>query len=277
MKRRVHWFLVAILLGSAIASSASDQKASVSDPITPPRPSLKIGFATVRTVAGESTYTIGGKVKPLKVNLELQPGTVVQTCADSRIYLNINGLSSTVLLEPQSCLVLIRMETAGSPPNQVKQTKIELQQGTILCAVKKVEGGSSYEVQTANGTAAVRGTDFQVAVSPLPGERNQARFLCVSGELLVSSYTEGNDVIRLLRSGEEWTPGSGGVTNCAAFQIEQFQEKMTPVCNFGPSAFPLPTVVIQQPYAGNGPPNPALFGRSPTGMGLPGPVSPGHR
>jgi hypothetical protein len=135
---------------------------------------------------------------------ELPPGTTIQTGPDSYVYLNVNGLSSAVRIEADTTLQLLTMEREGSARFGDFTTVLDLKLGTILGSVKKVSGGSRYEIHTPHGTASIRGTDFVVTVRPSANKDYAVRFISLTGQVVVSAAVEDAPVVYALRTGEEW-------------------------------------------------------------------------
>jgi hypothetical protein len=137
---------------------------------------------------------------------ELPPGTTIQTSPDSYLWASVNGLSSVVRIGANSTLQLQTMEREGSARLGNFTTVMDLKQGTMLCSVRKLSGQSRYEIHTPHGTAAVRGTDFQVTVTPSANKDCAVTFICLTGEIAVSATVEDAPVAYVLHTGEKWNP-----------------------------------------------------------------------
>jgi serine protease inhibitor len=163
--------------------------------------------AISRSVHGTVEYSSGDQWLELKVNQSLNPGTTIRTSSNSECYLQVNGFTSTVKLEAGTMLLLQKMNALGGGSNADTQTILNLKSGTILGKVKKLSAGSSYEIHTPNGTAKIRGTDFQISAEPLASGACRVTFTCVTGMIICSATVEGKSVTQILLDGQHWTPG----------------------------------------------------------------------
>ena len=232
------------------------------------------GKGIVRLVHGDATYATNGLFKPLRVNMELPAGTTIKTGKDSDIYIQVNGLTSTIKVAEDSLVELTRMNAYGKGLSADTETDLTVKRGTLLGSVRKLSANSRYVVHSPNGVANVRGTDFSVSVAALPSGKDQVTFFCVTGQLQVSAIIDGQVVVKNLTTGQKWVPGEGDV-------------KEVPI-DFGtddPLGFtvdplpyqPTPPVLIQ-PFNGVGASNPGLDeGQNPARRGKPGPVPPPPR
>jgi hypothetical protein len=167
------------------------------------------GRATVRTVMGNATYNVNGTTLPLKPNMELDAGASITTGPDSVVYLNVNGLSSSVRIQADTTMAIPVMERIGSAREGDTETTLDLKTGSILGQVKKVSGNSTYEIKTPHGVAGIRGTDFEVTAQPLPDGKFLVTFTSVQGIVIVSAIVAGEIQTRTLKTGDSWTPGEG--------------------------------------------------------------------
>jgi hypothetical protein len=169
------------------------------------------GKAIVRAVHGDVTYQENGSWLALKNNTELAPGASIRTGGnDSHADIQING-KSAVRVQPNSTLQIPNMTYSGSRREGDTDTMLDLETGSILGNVKKLSASSRYEIKTPHGVAGIRGTDFQIVVVPQPDGRFVVTFTSVTGEILVSAVVDGNTVVKLLHTGDSWTPGEGDV------------------------------------------------------------------
>jgi FecR protein len=260
MKKRVQRFVVAVVAAAFVAgcTSAPQTPASLASPV-PPAPTVfgapaSHGKAIVRSVHGDVTYAINGVFAPLKINMELAAGTTIKSGPGSDSYLQVNGFTSTVKVTEKSEVELTRMDVHGAGLGADTETVLTVKYGTILYSVRKLSANSRYEVHTPNGVAEVRGTDFQVTVTALPAGKVLVTYLCVTGQLLVSAEVEGQNVTKVLTTGQQWVPGAGDVTDVPLTTVEEIGGPMS--VQYKP--LPPPPVVLQQPFNGSGAPNPAV-------------------
>jgi hypothetical protein len=210
------------------------------------------------------TFATNDVFKPLKVNMELPAGTTIKCKVGAATYLQVNGLTSTIKITESSMVELTRMDFHGTGLSADTDTLLTVKYGTILSSVRKLSANSRYEVVTPKGKTAVRGTDFQVTVTALADGKDPVTYVvtytCVVGQILVSADVDGKEAMKVLTSGQEWVPGEGDVKNAPP---------LTPVVVVMPPAppepaSPPPPVQLQQPFDGNGAPNPAVdAGKNP--------------
>jgi hypothetical protein len=171
------------------------------------------GKAVVRAVHGSVEYEFNGAWMPLKPNKELDPGVKIRTGPDSYADLFVNG-SSTVRIAEDTTMIIPEMFRVGPVRGADTETTLDLQNGTVLGNVKKLSANSRYEIKTPHGVAGVRGTDFEVTVKTEPNGGFVVTFTSVTGELIVSAIVGPPGTpptVKLLRTGESWTPGQGEV------------------------------------------------------------------
>lgn len=281
MKQSVQWFVAAVLAAAVVAGCASAPKSPASP--APPAPTAfagpaSQGKATVRSVVGNVTYATGGVFMPLKVNMQLPAGATIKAGPGASSYLQVNGFTSTIKVTEDSTVELTRMDVHGAGRDADTDTLLTVKSGTILFSVRKLSANSRYEVHTPNGVAAVRGTDFQVTVAPLPAGEVQVTYTCVTGQLLVSANVNGQDgVIKVLETGQYWVPGEGDVKDVKVVPIS-LMKALGGVAPFHPEPPPPPpAVVLIQPFNGNGAPNLSVdVGQKPlkrvAPLPIPGPV-----
>ncbi len=142
-------------------------------------PGHVVGKAIVRSISGAVTYTTAAGVSgKLRVNMELESGATVITGPDSYAYLNINGLTSTVRVAPDTTLAIPTMDRVGSARDSDTETMLDIKTGEVEGNVPKVTANSTYEIKTPHGVAGIRGTSWDVIVvllqsGELPGHFHQ--------------------------------------------------------------------------------------------------------
>jgi hypothetical protein len=171
------------------------------------------GKAIVRAVHGNVEAFENGAWAPLQPNKELSPGVKLRTGPESSADLSVNGYSSTVRIEENTSMTIPEMFRVGPGREADTDTTLDLQLGTVLGNVKKLSASSRYEIRTPHGVAGIRGTDFQVTVVMETGGAYVVTFTSVTGELTVSAVINPGEspVVKVLRTGESWTPGNGDV------------------------------------------------------------------
>lgn len=145
MKRLVLGFLLA---ASCIAASA------LSAP--------KIG--SVDYIEGSVSISRNGKVTSApEIGDSLFSGDLIRTQADGKLIVALDkntGMGGTLTIKSRSALYLNLDELKGQP-----RTNIQVLTGAIGSKVNKLAGSPTVEVTTSSAVMAVRGTEFEVAVS----------------------------------------------------------------------------------------------------------------
>ncbi len=233
------------------------------------------GKAIVRSVNGTATYTVAGSSNPLKVNMELDPGTLITTGPNSYVFLSVNGVSSALRVQENTTVAIPTMSRIGSDREGDTETMLDLRVGSLLGQVKKVSANSTYEIKTPHGVAGIRGTDWGIVVVQLPDGRYMSTFTSVAGQVIVSAPVDGSIQTETLTDGQSWTPGDGPVrptplqylNNCLN-EISELVNGIFPPSFHGPGPFhPIfPVFPVgppgQQPSSPHGP--------------IPHPIHPGH-
>ena len=158
MHRRSRLTLPMLLVAALAAGARADDAA----------PAAR-GAMKVTQLEGEAKATAkgGGEALPLIVGAVLHEGDVVQTGAGARVEIAL--ASGTVLRLGEST----RAELREAPP-EGGRFRLKLALGNFWAHVAKLVGGERFEVETENGVAGVRGTEFHVEAAP-PGSDDLLR------------------------------------------------------------------------------------------------------
>ncbi|MGA3180587.1 MAG: FecR domain-containing protein [Verrucomicrobiota bacterium] len=164
--------------------------------------------ATVRAVHGTATYSIaGGMPQPLRPNMELPEGSVIETGMDAQVDLQVNGRASTVRVEANTKMTLQTMENLGAGDTE---TMLDIRIGQAEGSVKKITKASKYEITTPRGVAGIRGTDWAVQVSQNADGTYNVTFTSATGTVYVVANINvagvPTSVPRTLTTGQSWTP-----------------------------------------------------------------------
>ena len=215
------------------------------------------GKAIVRAVHGNVEAQENGSWVPLRPNKELDPGVKIRTGPDSSTDLSVNGYSSTVRIQENTTMVIPEMFRVGPGREADTDTTLDLQLGTVLGNVKKLSASSRYEIRTPHGVAGIRGTDFQVTVVMEPGGGYVVTFTSVTGELTVSAVINPGEapVVKVLRTGESWTPGNGDVVPTPPQIIAAALAEINSLPNGGTANVNIPTPPRIPTFPSGGPPN----------------------
>ncbi|MGA2175013.1 MAG: FecR family protein [Verrucomicrobiota bacterium] len=162
--------------------------------------------AIVLAVHGKVEYFQENQWLNVKPNIQLAHGTTLRTGPDSYVDVFVNGISIIRVTE-QTTMQLQKMTRTSAERGADTETILNLERGTILGNVRKLSANSRYEIATPHGVARIRGTDFQVSVSPQTNGAPVVTFTSAMGELVCSAVVDGKSVVKVLRSGESWTVG----------------------------------------------------------------------
>ncbi len=131
---------------------------------------IKQGKAVVRAITkGTAKYKdpASGVVDwaPLKVDMVLKEGAVIETDATGVVdlFLGVNG--PVVRVTPATQLALDKLTFSRAGGEVVIETRLDLKAGTILGTVKKLAAASKYEIKTPVGVCGIRGTEYVVSAN----------------------------------------------------------------------------------------------------------------
>ncbi|MEI8313077.1 MAG: FecR domain-containing protein, partial [Verrucomicrobiota bacterium] len=204
--------VLALLLGGTSAIFAQEGKAIP-------------GNVRVLKVKGTVTLTVSGKeAEPLKEGIFIQQDELVKTGADSQAWLLFSN-GTTVTVQPNSKFSVdkflqtpfdstevdykkIKAEHSKSEPS-ISQTKISVNEGSIIADVAKLNKGSSFKIGTPIGVAGIRGTLIQVTVNTTAGGSVSVTINLPQG---LSDFAATNGQQVTLSNGQTVTVNSDPVT-----------------------------------------------------------------
>ena len=167
----------------------------------------KEGKAVVRAVRGTAKYSSGGGVwVPLKVGTTLQPGSSVQTGPESTVDLFLGQNGPVVRVTPETTIGFDKLAWTDTGGDTVIDTQLKLKSGRILGNVKKLAAASRYEIKTPTGVAGIRGTDFDVTVTPLGGGKYDIIITSISGTIVGAVVLGDTPYTAVINTGETWHP-----------------------------------------------------------------------
>jgi len=117
-----------------------------------------------------------------EIDMNLLPGDSLETGSNSTLEIRYED-GSVSSLEPNS---IIKINSAKKEDGLFK-TAIKAWLGSVLCKIKKLHTGETFEVYTPTAVASVRGTVFEAVVK----ETQETSFNVLAGELYASSLLEG--------------------------------------------------------------------------------------
>jgi len=220
--KRVQNFIAGLLItGMALATSSS----LLAQSAVP-------GTAKVVRIKGSARYSTGNNVfLPLKVGMELKPGTIVQTAQhDSFVDLVLaegaapantaggagGGPSDSMSYQPQADQNIVRLtenttlgidklSTMDTGADVVSETQLDLKQGRILGNVKKMSAASKFEVKIPNGVAGIRGTIYSISADGV------VRVL--TGSVVIAYVgADGTVTTQVVVGGQQFDAKTGAIT-----------------------------------------------------------------
>lgn len=144
-------------------------------------------FANIMVISikGEALYSTGGAFAPLQKGMQLKEGTKIQTGAQSKAVLDIDGHILTI--KPLT-LIKVYKNTAAKGEST---NSIGLSYGSVNAKVKKLpQVKTSFLITTPVATSSVRGTEQDTSYGPGFG----MQVTVPEGELVVQSDGENKKV-----------------------------------------------------------------------------------
>ncbi|HUN52824.1 MAG TPA: FecR family protein [Candidatus Sulfotelmatobacter sp.] len=117
----------------------------------------------VLAVAGACTVVTGGQQQPLKAGDAVHAGDTLDVPVGARLKLRMND-GSVLALAANSRITIQAYEVASG--GQQREARLSLAAGLLRATVAKLTQPSHFEVDTATGVAAVRGTDWFIEAAP---------------------------------------------------------------------------------------------------------------
>lgn len=114
-------------------------------------------------VSGACFVVSGGQRTPLRIGQQVQVTDTVDVPADGKLKLRMTD-GTVISVAPGSQVTISSYVTDAG--GQRQDAKLSLAQGLVRAAVSPMGRPASFEVDTAVGTAAVRGTDWFIEAFP---------------------------------------------------------------------------------------------------------------
>jgi hypothetical protein len=183
-----------------------------------------VGKAVVRAVRGSADFSSGdGQWKVLKVGRNLRPGAIIRTHAESEVdlFLGVNGPVVRVTENTQLGLDALTYQEVGDDI-PVINTRLDLEAGRILGNVKKMAAASKYEVETPNGVAGIRGTEYDISAD--------GTIRVISGTVVFNFQPPGAQIsTQIINAGQAFDPNTGQVIDIPANIIDQLTAEFTDI------------------------------------------------
>ncbi len=196
---------------------------------------VKQGTARVVRIKGAARYSTGNNIwLELKVGMELKPGAIIQTAADSSVdvwllegaggaggvpaggvggpsaagrmnYYQVVSDQNVVHMTQDSVLAINKLTTTQTGADVVSETELDLRAGRIFGSVKKLPGASKFEVKIPNGVAGVRGTVYSISADGV--------ITVISGAVVVAyAKPDGTVVTQEVKAGYQYDIRTGQLT-----------------------------------------------------------------
>ncbi len=132
-------------------------------PISLPNAATAAPAGSVVGVSGSCIVESGGQRTALKIGQQVQVGDTVDVPADGKLKLRMtDGTVISVAAGTRMTISAFATDASG----QRQDGKLALAQGLLRAVVSPMGRPASFEVDTAVGTAAVRGTDWFIEAFP---------------------------------------------------------------------------------------------------------------
>lgn len=167
---------------------------------------VQTGKVFVKSVNGDVQYVEeDGVWKPLAPNTSLGGGTSITTAADATADLLLTYNGSVWRMTPNTTLRLEKLEVEKAGEETITQTKLRLVKGAIVGSQRKLAKPSVLQIDTPNGAAIIRGTEYLV--------RADGAVTVLSGVVWIHYNLPGNrgSIKVTIHAGQSFDPATGTV------------------------------------------------------------------
>ena len=192
----VPWFT-----GRAVLSFA----AAVASFVSIANAQIQSGQVLIQAVHGSATYSSADQTLPLKENLVLSRGAVLKTEKDATVDLVLQHSGTVLRLLPNSTLSFDKLNKESAGEEIITETSLNLTAGSIVGSQRKLAIPSTFEVNTPNGVATIKGTEYIVRADGAVG--------VVSGsvQVIYNLPNNGGSIKVTVPAGSYFDPVSGTV------------------------------------------------------------------
>jgi hypothetical protein len=198
--------------------------------------------AKVVRIKGSARYADASNVwKPLKVGAVLKSGIIIQTAADSHVdvvlgekdaaanrvawgqtssFAGAGGGSDShsqrdfIRIQQNSVLAFEKLLLADTGTDKIREISLDLRSGKAFGMVKKLNGGSKYEVKIPNAVAGIRGTIYTI-------NANGQMDVLVGSVVVAYKDAGGNIVTQVVSGGQRFDASTGQITNIPNFDQKE--------------------------------------------------------
>ena len=210
--------------------------------------SAEQGVVKVVNIHGSARYFVSGDSNPhpLKVGTVLNPGSVIQTAADSYVDVVLNNANATASPIASSTSVMTVSTSQGggghhpkveqdairifensvlgfdkltinqTGAERVTETQLDLKHGRIFGTVRKLSASSKYEVKIPTGVAGIRGTVYLLSadgeLSVLSSLSDLSKNIPSGSVVLAYFGADGNVITQVVGDGQQFNTHSGQLT-----------------------------------------------------------------
>ena len=144
--------------GRAVLSLA----AAVASFVSVTNAQIQPGQVLIQAVHGSATYSSAGQTLPLKENLVLSRGAVLKTENEATVDLVLQYSGTVLRLLPNSTLRFDKLNKESAGEEIITETSLNLTAGSIVGSQRKLAIPSTFQVNTPNGVATIKGTEYIV-------------------------------------------------------------------------------------------------------------------
>src|SRR5262249_9076515 len=131
------------------------------------------GHVFIQAVEGNATYSTGAEWRPLSAAMTLPAGSKIKTGANATVDLVLQYNGTVLRLTPNSELRFDKLYKEGAGEGVITDTGVSLVAGAVVGSQRKLSTLSRFDINTPNGIASIRGTEYVVradgAVTTLDG------------------------------------------------------------------------------------------------------------
>jgi hypothetical protein len=165
---------------------------------------------SVDVVLGDKISIPASAVTPVASTGPSNPSSVYKPDA--------NPQANVVHIFPSTVLAVDKLSLERTSMDDVSETQLDLKAGQIMGNVKKLSGGSRYEVKIPNGVAGIRGTTYVI--------RADGKVFVLTGSVVIS-YVDNTGTLRtaVVTAGNEFITqpdGPGIIVPISAKDQERF-------------------------------------------------------
>ena len=160
--------------------------------------------ATVAYVEGDATIIDpAGHSSKAVTQMQISPGSTVKTGANGTVGLKLTPGATTVI-GPNTTMKITGLDYSKTADGQNKrEILLDLKEGALYNSLVKKDGQSDFQIQTPEGVAAARGTDWSVTVSG-----KGVRVAVVDGTVIII-LPNGHRIIVPAKKVAVYTTGTG--------------------------------------------------------------------